>query len=219
MRRFLPTFLIITLVLAIYPFIGKDKQSGGVTGLPWQIEVLPDGSTRVFGVTLGQTTLGEAAAHLGDDMELAIMVAKGEAGSLEMYYGRYRAGLMSAKLVLAVELDEETVSAMLENAVGQEVLKTGVRKYALSEQDQSRAFNAVIKSIAFIPTVNLDDDIIRKRFGEADEVIPKNNGVSHYLYPDKGLDVILSEEGKEVLQYVAPAEFNRLRDPLGKHPG
>ena len=95
MRRFLPTFLLITLVLAIYPFIGKDENTGGVTGLPWQIQVLPDGSTEVFGVIPGQTTLGEAAAHLGADMELAVMVAKGEQGSLEMYYGQYRAGLLS----------------------------------------------------------------------------------------------------------------------------
>ena len=219
MRRFLPTFLLITLVLAIYPFIGKDRQNVTVTGLPWQIDVLPDGTTRVFGVTPGQTTLGEAAAHLGDDMELAIMVARGEAGNLEMYYGQYRAGLMSAKLVLAAEMDAAAIESMQQNAADKEILKTGVYKYVLDEQDYGRAFNAVISSIAFIPAVNLDHDMVTKRFGEADEIIQSDNGVSHYLYPAKGLDVILSEEGKEVLQYVAPAEFSRLRDPLGQRSG
>lgn len=216
MRRFLPTFLLITLVLAIYPFVGNDRQSGGVTGLPWQIELLPDGNIRVFGVTPGQTSLGEAAAHLGDDMELAVMVAAGESGSLEMYYGQYRAGLMSAKLVLAAEMDADRVNAMRENASDTEVLKSGARKYVLSEQDREQAFGAVITSIAFIPAVNLDHDIITRRFGEADEIIQTSNGVSHYLYPDRGLDVMLSEEGKEVLQYVTPGEFKRLREPLGK---
>ncbi len=219
MRRFLPTFLVITLVLAIYPFIGNDRQNNTVTGLPWQIEVLPDGATRVFGIVPGQTTLGEAAEHLGADMELAVMVAKGEAGSLEMYYGQYRAGLMSAKLVLAAEMDAETIESMQQNAADKEILKSGVRKYVLSEQDYARAFDAVINSIAFIPAVNLDHDIITKRFGEADEVIRSDDGVSHYLYPAKGLDVILSEEGKEVLQYVAPGEFKRLREPLGQSSG
>ena len=71
----------------------------------------------------------------------------------------------------------------------------------------------MIQSIACLPAVNLDQDIIIKRFGEADEVIQKN-GVTHYLYPAKGLDVILSEDGKEILQYVAPSEFKRLREPL-----
>lgn len=219
MRRFLPTFLLITLVLAIYPFIGKDRDSGGVTGLPWQIELTADGATRVFGVIPGRTTLGEAEAQLGKDRELAIMVAEGEAGSLEMYYGNYRAGLMSAKLVLAAELDSDLVESMRRNAAETEVLKSGARKYVLSSEDHARAFEAVISSIACIPSVNLDHDIIIKRFGEADSIIRTSEGVTHYLYPEKGLDVILSEEGREVLQYVAPDEFHRLRKPLGEHSG
>jgi hypothetical protein len=218
MKRFLPTFLLITLVLAIYPFIGMDeKKSSGVTGLPWQIEILPDGSSKVFGLVPGRSTLAEAAEQLGDDMELAVMVARGETtGNLEMYYGQYRAGLLSAKLVLAAELDAATIQSMIENAADKEVLKTGAHKYVLNEQDYPRAFNAVIETIACVPAVNLDHDIIIKRFGEPAEVIQKQNQVIHYLYPEKGLDVILSEEGKEVLQYVAPARFERLRAPLGQ---
>jgi len=219
MRRFLPTFLLITLVLAIYPFIGRDNNTGTVTGLPWEIEVLPGGSTEVFGVTLGQTTLGEAAAHLGNDMELAVMVAKGEAGNLEMYYGHYRAGLLSARLVLAAEMEDDAITSMRENAADKVVLKTGARKYLLSEDDRAQALGAVIQSITCIPAVNLDHDVIIKRFGEPDEVIQHNNGVTHYLYPAKGLDVILNADGKEVLQYVAPGEFKRLREPLGQPPG
>ena len=213
MRRFLPTFLLITLVLAIYPFIGKDKDTGGITGLPWQIEILPDGSTKVFGVILGQTTLGEAKAHLGNDMELAVMVAQGEDGSLEMYYGQYRAGLLSAKLILAADMDADTIALMRENAAERKVLETGARKYLLNRDDHAKAFSAVIETIACVPAVNLDHEIVVKRFGEPDEVILKN-GVMHYLYQAKGLDVILSEEGKEVLQYVAPGDFKRLREPL-----
>jgi hypothetical protein len=216
MKRFLPTFLLITLVLAIYPFIGMDDDNkGGVTGLPWQIEILPDGYSRVFGLIPGQSTLGDASARLGDDMELAVMVARGETtGNLEMYYGQYRAGLLSAKLVLAAKLDADTIRSLIENAADREVLETGARKYVLDEKDHALAFNAVIENIACVPAVNLDHDIIIRRFGEPAEVITGQERVTHYLYPEKGLDVMLSEEGKEVLQYVAPSEFKRLRAPL-----
>ncbi len=219
MRRFLPTFLLITLVLAIYPFIGKDKDSVDVTGLPWQIENLPDGSTRVFGVILGQTTLGEAVANLGTDMELAVMDSKGEAASLEMYYGQYRAGLLSARLVLAADVDDDTINSMRANAVERQVLETGTRKYVLNVADHEKAYNAVIKTIACVPAVNLDHDIIIKRFGEPANIILTDNRLSHYLYPDKGLDVILSDDAREVLQYVAPKEFTRLREPLDRQSG
>ncbi|MGB5277666.1 MAG: hypothetical protein WBO73_20010 [Gammaproteobacteria bacterium] len=214
MRRFLPTFLIITLVLAIYPFLGKDEKRGGVTGLPWQIVLLPDGSTKVFGLSPGRTTLGQAAAQLGDDMELAVMVAKGETGSLEMYYGQYRSGLLTAKLVLGAELDDESLKVMRDNAASTEVLKTGVRKYVLSEEDHEKAFRAPIQTIAYIPSTNLDHDTIVSRFGEPAEILTMGDQLTHYLYPAEGLDVILSEKGKEVLQYVAPSEFHRLRVPL-----
>ena len=52
-----------------------------------------------------------------------------------------------------------------------EVLESGVRKHVLSSEDHARAFEAVISSIACIPSVNLDHDIIIKRFGEADSIL------------------------------------------------
>jgi len=214
MRRFLPTFLIIILVLAIYPFLGRDEEPVRAVGLPWQIDILPNGSTRVFGLTPGRTTLGQAVVLLGRDMELAVMVAEGETGSLEMFYSHYRSGLLSAKLVLGAELDAAAVKRMRGNAVRRDVLKSGTHKYVVSEQDHEAAFDAVIQSIAFIPATNLDHEMIINRFGEPEEVITMDNQVMHYLYPAKGLDVVLSEQAKDVLQYVAPDQFARLRQPL-----
>ena len=34
------------------------------------------------------------------------------------------------------------------------------------------------------------------------------------LYPKQGLDVVVDKDGKELLQYVAPQQFARLREPL-----
>ncbi len=218
MRRFLPTFLVITLVLAIYPFLGKDDKTV-VVGLPWQIDSLPDGSTRVFGLVPGRTTLGQAVAHLGDDMELAVMAAEGESGALEMYYAHYRAGLLSAKLVLGVDMDGKVLRRMQRNAASREVLESGTRKYQVSENDRDAALGAVIQTITFIPAINLDHDMVVSRFGEPAEILELADQNRHYLYPEKGLDVILGDEGKDVLQYVAPRDFERLREPLGPRPG
>ena len=41
----------------------------------------------------------------------------------------------------------------------------------------------------------------------------------HLLYPDKGLDVVVDGNGKELLQYVAPRDFAELREPLNKLEG
>ena len=215
MRRFLPTFLLIILVLAFYPFVFKDDSKQTLKGLPWQVELLADGSSRVFGLTLDKSTLGDAVATLGTDMELAVIAAGDEAGNLEMYYPNYRAGLLGGKLILATTRDDASTMAYRLNAVKTEILKTGSRKYVLTEEDYEKAFQSIITNIAFIPAVNLDHDTIIKRFGQPGAIVHQDE-LAHYLYPEKGLAIALSEEGKEVLQYVSPKLFERLQEPLEK---
>ena len=73
-----------------------------------------------------------------------------------------------------------------------------------------------MKNLIYIPAVQLDEEIIVKRFGKPIHKIKlktKETGW-HYLYPEKGLDLIYKEEGKEILQYVLPKKFNALLEPL-----
>jgi hypothetical protein len=215
MKRFLPTFFLIMIVLAIYPFVGNDDSpKKQITGLPWQIDKLADGSTRVFGLELGKSTLADAVNSLGEDAELAIMQDKDGNNTLEMYFGSYRAGLLSGKLVLLGDIDSDTLVAMREHAASREIMESTARKFVVNDSDRPLAYQARVKHIAFIPAVNLDEDIILKRFGEAAETVQSGVDVKHFLYPDLGLDIALSEKGKEVLQYVAPADFAEFTAPL-----
>ena len=215
MRRFIPTFLIIILVLAVYPFIGMDKSDKPkLSGLPWQIEILANGNTKIFGVTPGVSTLQQVASVLGDDYKLAI-VENASNLSLEMYFGNYRAGLMTAKMVLVAETDLQQLRQWQQRAIQSDYMQTGnAKKYALADTDKALAMQLKLRAIAFIPAVNLDDEIVRKRFGEPAELIETGDGIKHYLYPEKGLVIALADQAKEVLQYVAPQNFNSLRAPL-----
>lgn len=215
MRLFLPTFLIIILALAIYPFIGQDdKPAPAVTGLPWQIEVLPDGHTKVFGLVPGQSHLQDALTALGNDYQLAIVESESSI-SLEMYFENYRAGLMTAKLVLVADTDEALLREWQQRAIKADYMGSGqAKKYLLAEADRLAAMQTVLRAIACIPAVNLDADIIHKRFGEPAGVVADKAGVEHYLYPAKGLVISASDSAKEVLQYVAPRAFASLSAPL-----
>ena len=53
-----------------------------------------------------------------------------------------------------------------------------------------------------------------QRFGEPLRRIQEAGGISHWLYPDKGLDIAINPDGKEVLQYINPADFSRIIEPL-----
>lgn len=87
MTRLFSLLVFLTIIVAAFLYLkpAGDYSSQNIRGLPWQIELLPDGTSRVFGVTLAQSTLGEARELLGDDMELAVIVVAPDDSGLEMF--------------------------------------------------------------------------------------------------------------------------------------
>jgi len=209
--KYFIALLIIILVTVGLTFFNNDGQQSDepLTGLPWQIDKLPDGDTRVFGITLGRTTLGEAIELLGDDLDLAIIAAPHETGALEAYYSRYSAGPITGKLILMQEISPETLLTLRKRAFKD----GGTRKYHLHPDDLPLAYRTPVKVITFLPSLNLDEEIIQARFGIPAEIIQVYSQ-QHLLYPDKGLDLIFDTDNKEVLQYLSPNEFSAHRAQL-----
>ncbi len=198
-----------------------DGQASGTptgTGLPWQIEVRPDGSSRVMGLTLstgpGASTLADVRRLFGAEVQVAIIAAPGEAGSLEAFVDPAQLGFVSGKLVVTAKLDDDALKGLRDRAIKSDFMESATRKYTLSRADEALALKAPISSLSFIPQARLDADAILARFGQPAKRVQSNGHLEHFLYPDKGLDVILDTEGKELLQYVAPAAFEQLSAPL-----
>ncbi len=215
MKRLFSLLIFLTIIIVAFLSLkpSREYSAENISGLPWQIEILPGGLSNVFGITLGQSTLADARDRLGDDMTLAIIVASDQdrdPGGLEMFYSHFRAGVFSGKLVLSAEIAPEVLTQMIERAVKFGYMDSGARKFTLNPDGLSTALQAPVASVTFIPTVNIDETSAIKRFGPAAETIRTSEQVTHLLYPDKGLDLIINEKGKEVLQYVAPRDFERL---------
>lgn len=214
MKILFALFFLLAIILAVYPFLDQPENTETLSGLPWQIETKADGSTQVFGLHIGSSRLSDAIKILGDDMELAIIAAADETGNLEMYYGHYQAGLLSGKLVLQTDFSEQDIKRWRDNAVKSEYMATGkAKKYTVSPDDMPQVLDEVIIGLTFIPAVNLDEEVILARFGKPGKRI-ESAGVTHFLYPEKGLDIALHESSKEVLQYVEPGAFYQLLQPL-----
>jgi hypothetical protein len=215
MKYFIALLIAILVILGQMFFPGHEEGSNQpVTGLPWQIEILPGGDTRVFGITLGHTTFGEALEQLGNDMDLAIIAAPNEAGALEAYYSRYSAGPITGKLILVLDITPDVLAPMRERAFQ----NSGTRRYHLHPDDLPVAYRTPVKAISFLPSFNLDKEIVQFRFGAPAEIIQVQTQQEHFLYPDKGLDLILNTDGKDVLQYLSPDEFSAYRDQLEPLP-
>jgi len=219
--KVLIALLILVLVTVGLLYLNSDERSGEqprnsepVTGLPWQVERLPGGYTRVFGITPGQTSLAGAIERLGTDLDLALIAAPHESGAVEAYYSHHSAGPVTGKLFLVLDIDADTLIAMREHAFQD----GGTRRYHLHPDDLPAAYRAAVKVISFMPSYDLDEEIVQARFGTPAEVIQADEQQQHWLYPEKGLDLVLNAEGKEVLQYLPPAEFGAHRARLETSP-
>ena len=189
--------------------------------MPWQVLPLPGGGSKVLGLTLGaqhqgSSTLGDVVQRWGDSVQIAIVAEPNETGNLEAYVDPVQAGFISGKAVITAHLPPEVIQAMRERAPKTAYMAGTTRRVTLSSTDMIDALKAPVAVVSFIPSANLDEGIILSRFGPPAQRVRSNGHLEHFLYPDKGLDLTLDSEGKELLQYVAPADFERLRQPLLK---
>ena len=192
-----------------------DKPSG--TPLPWQVTVQPDGSSEALGLKLGTGTLADVRQRFGPDTQIAIIAAPGEDGALEAFVDPAQAGFIAGKLVVTAELPASasaTLRSLRERALKSEFMESTTRKYTLTPADQHAASAFAVSAIAFIPQAKLDAQMVIDRFGPPQERRKVGEMSEHFLYPAKGLDLTLNTKGKDVLQYVAPADFHKLTAPL-----
>jgi hypothetical protein len=222
MRTFLGVLAsaaVLFLLLYFIPTTSNPRGDQAISGLPWQVEALPNGQSRVFDLVIGASTLADGRQRFGSDGDPAIVAAPGEIGSLEMYFTDVTAGAITGKLILTAELPDNVIAGMWQRAAKVEYMQSSTKKATPAEQDLATANGAAIRAITFIPSVNLDEAVVLQRFGRPNERLRTSETVEHFLYPERGLDVILDTNGKELLQYVAPSRFEALRKPLLTPPG
>jgi hypothetical protein len=205
-------FSIAAVLIGIYVLPGKQPQ---VVHFPWQIETMDDGATRVFGLTLGHTTLSETERAFGEPAEVSLFVPQKGQRVVEAYFDSVDISGLRARVVIVMDIPREDIEAMYNRGARVANMGGGQRKVTLSDEDMARLQQMPIGSLTYIPRINLDAELISRRFGEPAERIAEPEGrVEHWLYPEKGLDIALDAEGKEVLQYVLPARFDAVRQPL-----
>ena len=216
--KFASALILAILAALVVPFlfkdIGRQPDVDPNTRLPWQIRVDARGQTEVFGLQPGISRLADVQQAFGTDMELAIVAAPDEAGTLEGYYSQVALGFVLARVIVTVDLPETRISDLRERAVRAKHMDSATRKITLHPDDVAAVLNEPIRAISVIPTVNLDEATILQRFGPPGERLVVSEKRTHFFYPPLGLDVILDQEGKELLQYVAPRDFSFLREPL-----
>lgn len=210
---------IALVVPFLVPGLGKREGVDPNANLPWQIELDAQGGSSVFGLRPGVSTVGEVRQKFGSEMDVAIIAEPNEMGAIEGYYSQVALGFVLAKVIVTVDAKKELILEMRDRALKAKHMESTTRKITLHPDDLAAIQNMPVKAISVIPSVNLDEATVIQRFGQPGERLVVSEKRVHLLYPEKGLDVVVDGDGKELLQYVAPRNFAELREPLNKPEG
>lgn len=205
--------LAVAFALPLFHMLrGVAPQPG--SGQPWQVQRHGE-AIEVFGLRLPGSTLADAQARWGDSLQLAVVAERGQGGALEAYVDNFDGGGVGGRLVLATGLSPEAVLRLRDNAPRSEALGAAALRYPLRGEDRPDALRSAITGLSFIPSAKLDAEGLQQRFGTPAERLKLGAAQVHWLYPALGLAIAVNAEGKDLLQYAAPADFEaRLRAPL-----
>jgi hypothetical protein len=179
--------------------------------LPWQVEILPGGGSRVFGVTLGQSTARELSERLKTFPRVALFVSGGGRRTLEAYFGRVTLGMFEARLDVVLAASPAELAMFERHAVGRKPMPSGAYRLALTEADTPVALGLPISELSYAPSVRYAEDLVLRSFGAPSQRVRLRGGGRYWLYPERGLAMLRGAHGSAVLHYTEPVDFGRLK--------
>ena len=214
---FLKVLGVTLLLIGAALFLPGGQPPEEYRNLPWQIETFDDGSSQVFGVHLGSSTLDQVEQQFQEPSEVSMFATDEGERVVEAYFNSVTLSGLKAKIVATLGFSNAQLQEMYERGERISTLAEGKRKITLSGDDLQKARATTVVALTYLPRTDLEESVVIKRFGPPAEKITETGGKKqHWLYPDKGLDVVLDKEAKDVLQYVPPRDFEQLRQPLLK---
>jgi hypothetical protein len=214
--------VLSVLGVAVLAFLGvlllmPASIEEGPTRLPWHIEQDESGHTKVFGFTIGETTLAEVRELFGDDGKVNLFQDPGreETYGVEAFFDQVHLQRLRADFVITLDVDQPTLAAMYERGLRISQVGSGSRKIRLDPEDLEALASKPIRTISYLPKARLDNELIEERFGTpALRLTEPKTDIVHWLYPERGLDIGREPGGNVVIQYVDPDDFDRVLQPL-----
>ncbi len=215
--------ILSVLAAAALGFVGillliPHERDDGVARLPWLVSVDDQGRSQVFGFTIGATSLDEVRHVLGEDGKINLFARDEGAAryAVEAYFERIYLDRLRADFVFTLAADQSELEAMYGRGLRISELGSGAKKVKLAPADLAALAQRPIRTITYLPWQSLDATILERRFGIPARRLTEESGVTHWLYPKKGMDIALDRDGGVVIQYVDPEDFQQVLRPLAE---
>lgn len=207
--------LIIVFVISLLAFIllysTMDDPSDVPVDMPWHVTVHDPNHSEVFGVMLNKTSLEQARQLFGQLEGIALYRNKQGRFSLEAYFGKVSIGPFSARLIANLQASQSELKNLVEHSIKRVKTKEGSDRWTLTQQKQLEQGLRTISSLTYIPGYSgMDRNFIQQRFGEPDKRKQVDENTELWFYPDLGVRIMIDNEGKEMFEYSAPAQFETI---------
>ena len=196
--------LLLALLLLAWWF-PNPKQATQFEHLPWQIDVVSPQSTAVLGLVLGQTRLQDLTQHLPVP-DIRLFVNPDGQRKVEAFYPNSRIPPFEANIVLVPEMDAAQLDALWAERTSERPMPSGARRYGLSDDALRSMGPAVVVEMSYVPRARWDADLIQARFGEPAGRLRLGDEQDWWLYPDKGLALMLPIGRGRVLMHYTTQE-------------
>lgn len=190
----------ILVFLAIFLFT-RDMEMPKNQAMPWQSYINDKQQTIVFNLTMGESHLIDAARQFGTEIEASLFENDSVEPELEVYFSSTKVGGISARIVLNLLVNDQTIEKLLKNIDESMLMPSGVRKTTFTPTGERLMSNLTIKSLSFVPRTNLEEQVIEDLFGKPDRIEPATKEVTYWHYQQKGLRIIVDNEQKEILEF------------------
>ena len=205
--------LIMVGALILFFFANQDRQQQVSNRLPWQVTNNADGTTRVLGVDIGKATFKQLMFELQLLAEPALFESPDGKQRLEAYFGKKMFGMRQARLIAELDADEDLLKTMLAESVDKKATPSNNWKHSLSVKNTKKANELRVWRLIYLPVTDYELKQM-KFFGEPEEKLKVSETAEYWLYPSKGVALLYDTTGKEIFYYVAPKEYERLKNSL-----
>lgn len=185
--------------------------------LPWDFEVNEQGNVEVFGLEIGESSLVDFRRKYDQRADLAIFRDPDQRLSLEAYFGETAVGALNAQVVLVADVSQEQLETWAGESMNIDPTPSGARQMTMSDEAIRAAQHLPIYSIHYAARADYSHELVERRFGVPNEVRiepDEEEQIEYWLYPERGLLIILDEDGRDVFQYINPRDFAALEDVI-----
>lgn len=203
-----PPFLIVLLGGILLYFVmlevAPNRTEINKADLPWNSVLNQDGNVEALGIETNFTPAIDAKWLFQDDVTVKLFSDKDESNKVaEMFFPSIHIGTIHAAMVLRLNVSEQELSDMYDRGLHTKINQSGNREVVPSQADDLILKQKTFSMITLLPRKDLSEESILKRFGKPHHIKLDDDGLAHWFYPEKGLELLYNETGKDALNYKA----------------